>query len=241
MRKGECVVVYPEGTLTRDPALWPMTGKSGAARIALETGCPVIPVGQWGAQQLLPPYAKRPHLFPRKHVTLKAGDPVDLSDLVALPRTPEVVQQATDRIMGALTELVAEIRGEAAPAERFDPRRAGVRPDRQPEQEGTSMSTQGKVAIFSAGSWGTAFSMVLADAGNDVTLWARREEVAQVDQRAAREPRLPAGHRAAAVGLGHPRRGGGPGRRRHGGAGDPVAVAARQPRPVGAVHPSRTR
>jgi glycerol-3-phosphate dehydrogenase (NAD(P)+) len=36
----------------------------------------------------------------------------------------------------------------------------------------------GKVAIFSAGSWGTAFSIVLADAGNDVTLWARREEVA---------------------------------------------------------------
>lgn len=35
-----------------------------------------------------------------------------------------------------------------------------------------------KVAVFGAGSWGTAFSVVLADAGNDVTLWARREEVA---------------------------------------------------------------
>ncbi len=127
VRHGECVVVYPEGTLTRDPAQWPMTGKTGAARIALETGCPVIPVGQWGPQQLLAPYAMRPHLFPRKHVTMRAGDPVDLSDLVALPRTPEVVQQATDRIMEALTEQVAEIRGEVAPAERFDPRRAGVR------------------------------------------------------------------------------------------------------------------
>ena len=41
------------------------------------------------------------------------------------------------------------------------------------------MSSSGKVAIFSAGSWGTAFSMVLADAGNDVTLWARRDEVAK--------------------------------------------------------------
>jgi 1-acyl-sn-glycerol-3-phosphate acyltransferase len=127
VRNGECVVVYPEGTLTRDPAQWPMAGKSGAARIALETGCPVIPVGQWGPQQLLAPYAKRPHLFPPKHITMKAGDPVDLSDLMALPRTPEVVQQATDRIMGALTELVAEIRGETPPATRFDPRRAGVR------------------------------------------------------------------------------------------------------------------
>lgn len=37
-----------------------------------------------------------------------------------------------------------------------------------------------KVAVFGAGSWGTAFSIVLADAGNDVTLWARREEVAAV-------------------------------------------------------------
>ncbi len=37
----------------------------------------------------------------------------------------------------------------------------------------------GKVAVFGAGSWGTAFSMVLADGGNDVTLWARREEVAE--------------------------------------------------------------
>jgi len=127
VRNGECVVVYPEGTLTRDPAQWPMTGKTGAARIALETGCPVIPVGQWGPQQLLAPYARRPNLFPRKHITMRAGDPVDLSDLVALPRTPEVVQQATDRIMAALTEQVAVIRGEVAPAERFDPRRAGVR------------------------------------------------------------------------------------------------------------------
>ena len=39
--------------------------------------------------------------------------------------------------------------------------------------------TYGKVAIFSAGSWGTAFSMVLADAGNEVSLWARRDEVAR--------------------------------------------------------------
>jgi 1-acyl-sn-glycerol-3-phosphate acyltransferase len=127
VRDGECVVVYPEGTLTRDPGLWPMTGKSGAARIALETGCPVIPVGQWGAQELLAPYARKPHLFPRKQITMHVGEPVDLSDLVALPRTPEVVQQATDRIMDAVTVLVAEIRGETPPAERFDARRAGVR------------------------------------------------------------------------------------------------------------------
>lgn len=36
-----------------------------------------------------------------------------------------------------------------------------------------------RVAVFGAGSWGTAFSLVLADAGNDVTLWARRAEVCE--------------------------------------------------------------
>lgn len=126
VRNGECVVVYPEGTLTRDPGLWPMVGKSGAARIALETGCPVIPVGQWGAQELLPPYAKRPHLFPRKRIVMKAGDPVDLSDLAGRNRNAEVIRTATDRIMAAVTALVEELRGEKAPAERYDPRKTGV-------------------------------------------------------------------------------------------------------------------
>ena len=92
VQAGKCVVVYPEGTITRDPDLWPMVGKSGAARIALATGAPVVPIGQWGAQQLLAPYAKRPDLFPRKLITMKVGDPVDLSDL---PRRP--VRDRRDR------------------------------------------------------------------------------------------------------------------------------------------------
>ena len=138
VRAGECVVVYPEGTLTRDPDLWPMTGKSGAARIALETGCPVIPVGQWGAHELLPPYTKTPHLFPRKHIRMIAGPPVPLDDLVALPRTQQVVNTATERIMAALTELVAELRGEPAPPERFDPHKAGIAPIGNPNRKGRS-------------------------------------------------------------------------------------------------------
>jgi 1-acyl-sn-glycerol-3-phosphate acyltransferase len=135
VRAGECIVVYPEGTLTRDPGLWPMRGKSGAARIALETGCPVIPVGQWGAQEVLPPYTKTPHLVPRKRITMKAGDPVDLEDLVGRPHTAEVVNQATDRIMAALTVLVADIRGEEAPTERFDVRSHGLRETGNPHPD----------------------------------------------------------------------------------------------------------
>ena len=110
---GECVVVYPEGTLTRDPDLWPMQGKTGAARIALETGCPVIPIGQWGAHDLLYPYAKKPHLFPRTQITMKVGDPVPLDDLRAQAHTNEVINEATARIMDALTALVADLAARA--------------------------------------------------------------------------------------------------------------------------------
>jgi 1-acyl-sn-glycerol-3-phosphate acyltransferase len=127
VESGECVVVYPEGTLTRDPDLWPMVGKSGAARIALATGAPVIPVGQWGAHNLLYPYAKKPKLFPRTQISVKVGDPVSLDDLRDRPRTTETINEATRRIMAALTALVAELRHEEPPAKPFDPRRSGLK------------------------------------------------------------------------------------------------------------------
>jgi 1-acyl-sn-glycerol-3-phosphate acyltransferase len=135
VRAGECIGVYPEGTITRDPAGWPMRGKTGAARIALATGCPVIPVGQWGAQDLLPAYSTRPHVFPRKTLSYKAGDPVDLSDLEDKPLTAEVLHEATDRIMSAITRLVEDLRGETAPAERFDPKTSGVREIGNPRKQ----------------------------------------------------------------------------------------------------------
>jgi 1-acyl-sn-glycerol-3-phosphate acyltransferase len=135
---GEAVVVYPEGTITRDPGLWPMTGKSGAARIALSTGAPVVPVAQWGANHILAPYAKKPRLLPRKTISMKAGDPVDLDDLRGQPLTPAVLREATERIMDALTVLLADLREEEPPATRFDPRAAGVReignPNADPER-----------------------------------------------------------------------------------------------------------
>ncbi len=123
---GECVVVYPEGTISRDPDLWPMIGKSGAARIALTTGCPVIPCAQWGPQHLLAPYARKPRLFPRKTMHVWAGPAVDLSDLYGKPLTTAVLLEATARIMAAITALLEQIRSEPAPVQRFDPRKAGV-------------------------------------------------------------------------------------------------------------------
>ena len=77
--EGGAIIIYPEGTLTRDPDLWPMKGHTGAARLALEGGIPVVPIAHWGAHEVFPRYAKRFHIFPRKTSRVVVGDPVDLS------------------------------------------------------------------------------------------------------------------------------------------------------------------
>jgi 1-acyl-sn-glycerol-3-phosphate acyltransferase len=122
VRCGEAVCIYPEGTLTRDPDLWPMAGKTGAARVALATGAPVIPLAQWGPQQILPPYSRRPRLWPPTTVHLLAGPPVDLTEFSGREPTPELMREATERIIDAIADLLAGLRGERPPAVRFDPR-----------------------------------------------------------------------------------------------------------------------
>lgn len=119
-----CVVVFPEGTLTRDPDLWPMRGRTGVARLALTTGVPVVPVAQWGAQDLLGWYARTPRPFPPKRITIVAGAPVPLDDLYDRPLDAATLREATERVLDAITALLEQVRGESAPAERFDMRRA---------------------------------------------------------------------------------------------------------------------
>ena len=126
VESGKCVPIFPEGTLTRDPQMWPMTGKTGAARVALTTRCPVIPVAQWGPQEIQRPYARELHLFPCKTMRMLAGPPVDLSDLYGRPLDAATLREATDRILAAITSQLETIRGEKAPAIRFDSRTAGV-------------------------------------------------------------------------------------------------------------------
>jgi 1-acyl-sn-glycerol-3-phosphate acyltransferase len=130
LERGEVVLIYPEGTVTRDPDFWPMQPKTGVARLALlAPSVPVIPVGQWGAQRFLDVYRRRFDPLPRKAVTVSAGRPVDLSDFVGSPPTPAVLHAMTDRIMGTVRDLVADIRREPPPAEFYRrPSGAGVRP-----------------------------------------------------------------------------------------------------------------
>ena len=126
VRRGEAVCIYPEGTLTRDPALWPMVGKTGAARLALSTGAPVVPVAQWGPHRLLPPYRRVPRLSRRVTVHVVAGPPVPLEDLRARPLDADTVREGTDRILDAIAALLAQVRGEPVPPDRVDPRRLGL-------------------------------------------------------------------------------------------------------------------
>ncbi|MDA3021462.1 MAG: lysophospholipid acyltransferase family protein [Actinomycetota bacterium] len=119
VHRGECVVVYPEGTITRDPMMWPMTGKTGAARIALAAGCPLIPMAQWGAQEVMGPYRKEFRILPRKTMKILVGPPIDLSDLQDRPLDADTLHLATDRLLDALTGLLAQIRQESPPKERY--------------------------------------------------------------------------------------------------------------------------
>jgi 1-acyl-sn-glycerol-3-phosphate acyltransferase len=94
--------------------------------VALETGAPVIPIAQWGPQQLLPPYAKKPHLLPRPTMHVWAGPPVDLDDVRDRPVDAVLLREVTERIMAAITSLLEEIRQEQAPPVRYDPRAEGL-------------------------------------------------------------------------------------------------------------------
>ena len=114
----------------------------------------MIPVGQWGAQELLAPYTKTPKPFPRKHIRMLAGPPVPLDDLIALPRTQQVINSATERIMAAITALVEELRGEQAPAAAVRPAQGRGQAHRRPAQDrpaGEAVNQHHKVAVFGAG------------------------------------------------------------------------------------------
>jgi 1-acyl-sn-glycerol-3-phosphate acyltransferase len=114
--QGKCVVIMPEGTLTREPSLWPMRGRTGVGRLALATRAPVIPVGQWGPQHLLAPYARRPTgLFSRHTMRIKAGPAVDLADLYGRAGERSAMAEASDRVMHAVVEQVGQLRGEVPP------------------------------------------------------------------------------------------------------------------------------
>lgn len=123
-RDGRGIIVYPEGTLTRDPELWPMRGKSGAVRLALGGDLPLIPMAQWGVQQILPRYGKL--RFPRRsHVIVEFGPAMEVAEYRATATQPATLTRATDTLMARIAEMLSGLRGLPAPAERWNPSQHG--------------------------------------------------------------------------------------------------------------------
>ena len=115
VKRGEGVIIYPEGTTPKTGELWPQRGKTGIARLYLATGVPVIPIATWGAQQIFDPRVRKLHLRPRTPVTVVAGPPIDLSHWKGAEPTAANLYAITDEIMAVLRRMVGEIRGEEPP------------------------------------------------------------------------------------------------------------------------------
>ncbi|WP_409329762.1 lysophospholipid acyltransferase family protein [Trujillonella humicola] len=120
LEEGNLVVIYPEGSVTRDPDWWPMQSRTGVARLALTSDAPVVPVAQWGPQRVHDYHTKKLHLRPRRPADYLVGEPVDLTAVRAevragRPLTPDLLRETTDLIMGRVRDQLAELRGEPAP------------------------------------------------------------------------------------------------------------------------------
>ena len=114
---GEAVGLYPEGRITRDPTMWPERAKTGAVRLALRSGAPIVPVAMVGshdvvgrrriALRLLSNVVRRPR------VRVEVGEPINVGALVdnASPR-PGEIRAVADEVMRRLVDLVAELRNE---------------------------------------------------------------------------------------------------------------------------------
>lgn len=118
------VIIFPEGTLTKDPDGWPMTGRTGAARLALNTGAPVFPIAHWGEQEVISPSGKL-KLWPRRKVKVRVGDALDFSHIVVAEPgkkyTRDELVTLTEFMVENVTGLLEDIRGDKAPEGRFNP------------------------------------------------------------------------------------------------------------------------
>lgn len=121
---GSGVIIYPEGTLTREPELWPMRGKNGAMRVALAEDLPVYPCAQWGGEAILPRYGKF-RLTWRARVSVRIGEPMDLSQYLERRTSASAMNAATAELMGEITGLLETVRGATAPREIWDPAKHG--------------------------------------------------------------------------------------------------------------------
>lgn len=98
--KGDLMGMYPEGTRSPDGRLY--KGKTGLARLALETGVPVIPVAMVGTEDLNPPGTVIPRFA---HVEVRIGEPLDFSRFEGMGGSRFIERAVTDEIMYDLMQL----------------------------------------------------------------------------------------------------------------------------------------
>lgn len=113
---GKVVIIYPEGTITRDPDGWPMRARTGVARLALASDVPVLPAVHWGTRDVYDGYTKRFRPLPRKPITVRCGPPVDLSAYRDRPVDAQLLREVTDLLMDRVRELLVDVRGTGAVA-----------------------------------------------------------------------------------------------------------------------------
>jgi 1-acyl-sn-glycerol-3-phosphate acyltransferase len=142
LKDGKCVLIYPEGTTTKEPDLWPMRGKTGAARLWLSTGAPVVPIAMWGPQRLFDPRTRKLRPVPRTPVSVVAGPPLDLSAWQGASANTRTLNEITDYIMLALRDMVAQLR-DGPPPPLWQPGR--------PATTGTSGDARGAEAAGTSG------------------------------------------------------------------------------------------
>jgi 1-acyl-sn-glycerol-3-phosphate acyltransferase len=128
--EGKLVLIYPEGTISKDPTGWPMYPRTGVARLALDSRAVVIPCARWGTQNILNGYTKTFRPLPRKRVDVVFGEPIDMSAYRDRPVDGPLLREVTDVIMGRVRDLVGEIRQETPPTEYFRP---SAKPDTKPD------------------------------------------------------------------------------------------------------------
>ncbi|MFK3982056.1 lysophospholipid acyltransferase family protein [Micromonospora sp. NPDC050397] len=100
LRAGNLAGIYPEGTRSPDGRLY--RGKTGVARLTLQSGAPVIPVVMLNADEIQPPGKLVPKI---KRVRIRFGDPLDFSRHAGLSGDRFVERAVTDEIMYELMRL----------------------------------------------------------------------------------------------------------------------------------------
>jgi 1-acyl-sn-glycerol-3-phosphate acyltransferase len=126
LRAGHVIGIFPEGSLTREPNQWPMRARTGAMRLALETGVPIVPMGQWGTEVVMDTYSSKIFPKPWHRVRMVIGKPIDLSQYHGKKVSVEEMVVLSDQVMVEITKIVEELRGGKAPAKRFVPSEHGL-------------------------------------------------------------------------------------------------------------------